>query len=161
MQRRCKAISLKIDSWLRTYYHFMSVNANFYGESEFWSHNKSFLSYMWFELHIRLNIETQEHQPKITIVSSPTSFVLVTIEDRDWPVWINILSSNILFKILKIIAYYSHLHRTESYIKTLSLIWLILYSHKRDNGWKIQEMLFFRGYSLISPQPYVPGPPNP
>ena len=29
------------------------------------------------------NIETLKHQPKINVVSSPTSFVTVTIEDRN------------------------------------------------------------------------------
>ena len=48
--------------------------------------NESFPSYTWFERRLRLNIETKKPQPKITIISSPTSFVTVTIEDRDWSV---------------------------------------------------------------------------
>ena len=60
-------ITTSFSIWLR-----LSIETlNQYSQNESW---------------LRLSIETLNHPPKTTIVSSPSLFVTVTNEDRDWPV---------------------------------------------------------------------------
>ena len=61
-------ITTSFSIWLR-----LSIETlNQYSQNESW---------------LRLSIETLNHPPKTTIVSSPSLFVTVTNEDRDWPVY--------------------------------------------------------------------------
>ena len=60
-------ITTSFSIWLR-----LSIETlNQYSQNESW---------------LRLSIETLNHPPKTTIVPSPSLFVTVTNEDRDWPV---------------------------------------------------------------------------
>ena len=62
-------ITTSFSIWLR-----LSIETlNQYSQNESW---------------LRLSIETLNHPPKTTIVSSPSLFVTVTNEDRDWPVYL-------------------------------------------------------------------------
>ena len=65
-------ITTSFSIWLR-----LSIETlNQYSQNESW---------------LRLSIETLNHPPKTTIVSSPSLFVTVTNEDRDWPVNTNLI----------------------------------------------------------------------